>query len=311
MSKFEWKDGDGRFTPPAKRNKFVSNAGDVRINGDPDQPRADDGKWTDGAGGGASPADDKSSYGSTGAEVKGPNGQTGTVQPDGSWKQTPESKYRDGKYQMVSPATYNPPPAKGTPARRHWNDEEGMPSPGDTTLSGGNVEAKHYQLASQSVSSPISQEEANAISHYTTAKGYGPINDKLRSGKKLTGKAKAATAEMDAVFSRTSLARNVEGYRWVTPEAASSLGGLKEFKDDAFVSVTANDFDFAGANPKDARKVRVRVVMPKGSKALPIADHSSNMFGSRREAEVLIDRGSTFAVSKGGDGSITLTLKGK
>lgn len=301
------------------------------VNYDDDQARADDGKWTDGGGGGGAPSDGGGgggggssggggdSSGGSGVEkpkkVKAETTRKFTkadygVQKDGSIiskKKTPDNPWH---------GNFNPPPAEGTPAPTLWRTttkEEIIPEgegPGTKKeLSGKSVRRKHYELAKESLASPLNREEFKNFRWYNTTNGHSAINGYLRTGTpdaEWASDANRAIERMDKAFGRTSLAREVSGDRYVSPHhyalLEAAVGGSVHEK--GFTSVTANPNHYLKGEVGVGTRKRVRVVMPKGSKALPIADVAH----LPEEAEILIARGSRFSVSKDKKGVLTLTL---
>jgi hypothetical protein len=197
----------------------------ITLNYDPDQPRDDDGKFGEGAGGGS------------------------------------ES-------------------APSEPAPKMW---------------GGQVTQNHKAVAQSTLGRPLTQKEDYAFSYY--AQDSRGFNGPLRSGTAMTGDYPEGLSRMDKVFKDASLSHDIEAFRSVSPELYAAIservGGV--FTDKGFVSTSASP-NFIKEQAMGKGDTSVRVKMPKGSKALPIAHVAKGNF--KGQAEILIDRDSTFKVGR-------------
>lgn len=273
MGKFDWKSSDLKI---------------IKANYSPDQDRDEEGKFADEGGGGDGGGGDEQKTGKfdktakPGDHVMMEGFGKGVVQEDGTFK----ADY-DGRI-------YEPPPEKGEPALRRWKE--------------GDKEAEAaYTLASASLSSPLNNDEAFAMTQYSNF-AFKDLNESLRSGETPRGKIGRVMKNLDSAFSRTSLSQDVTGYRVVDGAFAKQLEANvgSSFTDGGFVSVTgAPDYVRKGIGSNYKNATTVRVVIPKGAKALPIRDRSVNP----RENETLIARGSSFKVSRDKNG-LVLTYAG-
>lgn len=168
------------------------------------------------------------------------------------------------------------------------------------------------KIAKASLKSPLTEEEDLAFGDYSTS-GYEITNPSLRRGGD-GGSLKAETTgmtgrelvqHMDAALNRASLSQKIEGYRAIDQRVYNkiedAIGGT--VNDKAYTSITTTPGSMLDLHEGDRL---VHVVLPKGSRALPIAHLSDN----EDENEVITGRGSVFKVSRGGPmGLLTLTLQ--
>lgn len=283
---------DDAANPFMLKDKNPQQEGALEKNYDDNQPRDGEGQWSEsgaGIGGGAPSSKKKKSSTATGVAL------------------------REG--------------VKKPKSKKALRDPNSYAEEGDSSLTGNNSGKGAADLANKSLSSPLTDIEKESISEY--AKSGHFYNKQLRAGndkfeyKGIDGKTGTwdrsveALKHLDNSFARASLARNVDAYRVVDNDFYSELekhvGGT--FTDKAFVSTTASTAyaeayaqDFMMLKGETIKGVkRVTVKMPRGSKALPIAHVDK---GWEKQSEVLINRGSSFSVSRGNDGGIILTLKG-
>lgn len=159
----------------------------------------------------------------------------------------------------------------------------------------------HSALAAASLSSPLTKGEEETIVNYT-GDDYASINAALREMPHYRGPQDGPMSDediaervqtLDEVFERVSLDKPVTVYRYVKPEvhAAFVVGG--KFFDKGYVSTTMNP----NMHEDWGNRIRIRMELPKGSKALPVA-HLAHI---ATEREVLVARGQTYSVSKVGD----------
>lgn len=148
-----------------------------------------------------------------------------------------------------------------------------------------------------------SAAQAAAIDSYTSS-DYLEINQSLRSGEYPSGKARKTVDAMDSMLAEASLSKDMVAHRTVSADLyaqfEANVGG--EFYDSAYTSMTAQKGEGL-TSTKGAQSMKI--LMPKGAKALPVGHLSGNQF----EQEIIAGRGSRFSISKDKDG-IVLTWKG-
>ena len=172
---------------------------------------------------------------------------------------------------------------------------------GTGSLSAG----QHKTLAAKTLGRKLTQDEETAVTRYGFH-DYTKINEGLRKGstKNLDTDYKKGIKYLTQVLDDSSLAKEIHGYRFMDGAAAKKMRAAigKTIVDKAFLSTTTNP----RAYQLSGRNERVRVILPKGAKALPVA-HITKVDG---ESEVLVQRGSRFSVSEE-KGVLTLRLKMK
>jgi hypothetical protein len=181
----------------------------------------------------------------------------------------------------------------------------------DDALSGGDaggharterVVAGHTLLHEKTMKTPMTNDERGAFQAYAGA-GYADINESLRAGKKPAGSQTALEiSQMDAAFSRAALPQTVTAYRTVDQEIYDQMVAGSTFTDMAFTSVSTDPKFEMDAMEREVQRVKIKI--PKGSKAIPMAAISS----VPEEAELLINRGARFKVGRVGK-DIVLTLE--
>ncbi len=154
------------------------------------------------------------------------------------------------------------------------------------------------ELYDKSRNGMFDSKETHAIRGYAEG-DYEKINSSLRNG----GTGGAATKELDRAFGKVALGEDTHGYRVVSDDVFRKMASGNSFTDKGFVSTTwdpkvASDLKSDSQLGYGGKGHVVKIVMPKGSKALPIQKFSLNS----KEREVLIRRNATFDVKKTKDG---------
>jgi hypothetical protein len=152
---------------------------------------------------------------------------------------------------------------------------------------------------------PVTPAEASSVKYYC-ADGYKSINNALRSDARLPhGDAdKTAVSNMDQLLGRASLAQDVVATRLVPPDVYQMLSSNsgKIFMDRGYVSTSVGGGAFIDRNMKKGYQ-SVDVIIPRGSRALPIGHLSNNS----DEKELVIARGSSYVAHRR-DGRLTLEV---
>ncbi|MGE0366956.1 MAG: phage portal protein [Phycisphaerales bacterium] len=164
------------------------------------------------------------------------------------------------------------------------------------------IHAEHQTMFANSYKGKLDDGMKTAVDNYAS-NDYLVINDELRMGQMPPGKYAETVGQMDRMFKDVSLSQDVVTHRTVSGDLyaqfEANVGG--EFYDSAYTSTSATK----GGGLVDKPGARaMRVVIPKGSKAAPIA-HIGDAF----EQEILIDRGARFSIGKDKDG-LVITLLG-
>lgn len=155
---------------------------------------------------------------------------------------------------------------------------------------------------------PISPERMPDIMSGLAINGYtvdDVKNNTMRDGN-MTAWDNVYTKHIDRVLNEASLPHQVVASRITGKKAAAEMRDGGTFTEKGYTSLTTDpaymksQFAKWGNNPADL--VEVRVVLPKGTKALPIG-HLSYL---PRENEILVQRGQKFDVSQDGN-VLTLT----
>lgn len=130
---------------------------------------------------------------------------------------------------------------------------------------------------------------------------WGFDNNKLRRGEKLSSDDAKVMKGLDEIMTKASLPIELKAFRFVNKESAARLEKLvgKSYTEKGFTSTTTNPDELMKHAKKanmSGQHVRVRIVMPKGSKAIPIAHLSSHP----KDNEILIGRDQKFNITKSG-----------
>lgn len=163
---------------------------------------------------------------------------------------------------------------------------------------------EHTALRKRSLSSKLTNNEEEVLGEYTEH-NYMVMNDFLRTGEFVDAPDEEHNVEalrnikiMDKVFARSRLADPIEGHRVVNSAIERQLRAAAEegkvFTDQAFVSVaTTRNSTFIQENIQSKDNTLIKVRMPKGMPAIPVADISS----IPEEMEVILDRGMRYKLS--------------
>lgn len=171
---------------------------------------------------------------------------------------------------------------------------------GGGAASGSDVATEHKDLR-EANGIKLSEDQESTLGDYTH--NSAELNQALRSGEDVSEDLKV----LDPIFKKASLKEPMTVWRFVSQDAADQLAKQdgQTVTDKAYVSTTSDVKSLAsyGQGPNWARdKVLVKVELGKGAPALPIADLSDHS----HEAEVVVNRGQKFKVSKDG-GKLTLS----
>lgn len=141
----------------------------------------------------------------------------------------------------------------------------------------------------------LTTDESKCVSDYTGS-AYKEINSQLRNGE--NNGQDSAIQHITNAIEKSPMREDLIVYRGINNEgmnrlmAASNVSSVTEltgtvFKDDGFVSTSIDKRCILGSND-----CVLRIMVPKGSKALPVMWDSKNP----SENEVLLQRGKSFRV---------------
>lgn len=143
-------------------------------------------------------------------------------------------------------------------------------------------------------------EEIDAITAYCD-KSYEDINAALRAGEEV--EAAGIVDQMDTLFSRADLKRDIATFREASPGFAQTLKTLApgdRIQDDGFTSTSTNP----GIQVRWGSGTKMKILIPKGSQAV-IPGSWSHL--SDEEDEVILQRGGAYRfIKKSGDNYLFL-----
>ena len=153
----------------------------------------------------------------------------------------------------------------------------------------------------------LSDDQINALRTYT-GENYKGINAVLRGQREPGANTARWVTRMDSAFDQTELPKETTVYRGLSDRRFDAIA--RNFKSDkpyfadyAYVSTTTSK-DVATGRFSEGTHKTLRIVLPKGSKAIPVAGISKNV----GEHEVLVDRAATFRIRSVGRTEIVAEL---
>lgn len=178
--------------------------------------------------------------------------------------------------------------------------------------------AQHYNkimgsLYDTSLTGKLSAEASKSVTAYTK-NVYKGLNKYLRTGVLPTAVKTRKVLEdtlrgLEEAFAKASLSEDIVVYRGIGTAKhfnqlkASAKAGETVMLDGAYVSTSLNK-DVAAGFSKLTKKRMLRVIVPKGSKAIPTGSLSLKA----KEFEVLLDKNSSYLVREVTDDVITLEM---
>lgn len=167
-----------------------------------------------------------------------------------------------------------------------------------------NVKA-HAQMAKEALGRNLTPEEKDEFRAYSYD-SHDDINDALRNpGSKISARLNAMHTTMAKAMANASTPEDLTTYRTLSDDRIAAMIDGDTYLDKGWVSTsTRSDISSAVAGGTSNGHSTVEIHIPKGSRALPIANISS----FPKEGEVLIYPSSTYKVSKSGSKTI-LTLQ--
>jgi hypothetical protein len=167
-----------------------------------------------------------------------------------------------------------------------------------------------------SITDNFSKEEHNRLDNYRDM-AYSLVN-KIERGD-VSGvsdenikKSKEISESVSKSISKSEIKQDIVAYRGIKPsgEVANFFKGLKvgdEYSDSAFISTS---IDKSVADKFSEGGVNLKILIPKGSKGLPMqnvgSETSKDVYSN--EYEVLLDKGSNFRVVSKENNQITVAL---
>ena len=146
-----------------------------------------------------------------------------------------------------------------------------------------------------------SDSEMNAVSAYCD-RSYEEINASLRAGEDV-GEAIEIVDEMDTLFTKSALKRNIATFREVTPDFVATLKTLKagdRLKDNGFLSSSMDP----AIEVRWGSGTKLKILVKKGTPAI-IPGSWSHL--SDQEDEVILPRGGSLRyLRKSGDNHLVL-----
>lgn len=172
-----------------------------------------------------------------------------------------------------------------------------------TTRKGPVGKAAHKKMARAALGRDLTEEEKDALDEYMGS-GYEQINHSLRHNKSMDRYDKRYMERIEQVLSESSLSKPVMTWRGVSPRVYGRLEASvgKTVVDHGFTSVTskeniARNFmnEYADFTRGSTGMKPIRVFLPKGAKAFPVAHVYS---GYHNEHELLIQRNTRYRVGQ-------------
>jgi phage portal protein BeeE len=171
----------------------------------------------------------------------------------------------------------------------------GGSSGGSSGPSGHDISDSEFNNTGNDIHSKLNEDELNAVQNYQTI-SYDEMNRNLRKGKELSEDDQYDLPHIDSAISKaTGFTEDVNVYRGMNVSPSKLTEGTT-FEDKGFIS-TSTDRKIANLY---ADKCMVQIVIPKGSKCLPLSSKISDS-DSKREKEVMLPRGSKFRVVSAGE----------